>query len=474
MQAFIKTAAAFRTAYVRDVLDYELTLESLESLPSSVTLLGGDIPREMGGSWLYVADSLFLIGAVSPGEGMTELQLQSPLDAFSRPRAYVPPAAGSTLGAFVARELAEGWRDQADAVYALPYLQIAAADSLPFVPPETDEQGFYTLSAWLRILRRDCGLELRFTPAGDKLGVRILNAVPRSHTFLCGDGHTELASNAYSRTAVAKVTTVQPVETGELDAEGQKIFETVTTDWYLGADGSVGSQEPAGRASGSWSVIPVSAKNDAEEAARAAFSKNSETHKVEFYTDFRPALLDPFRLRLPSGAVFAGQIQAVRKLRGDRRWLCQSGTWPVSLTDKVRSAGGGTGGSSRGSSGSAQAYAVGDVYITTRDGDPAALLGYGAWSRVESCYLYCAGGSVPVRSTGGSATHTLTAAELPADVSILDTSQIMLPVQGTPSGSAQFPLLSRTATLPTTPLGQGSPFALNPKFFAVNVWLRIA
>lgn len=46
MQAFIKTAAAFRTAYVRDVLDYELTLESLESLPSSVTLLGGDIPRE--------------------------------------------------------------------------------------------------------------------------------------------------------------------------------------------------------------------------------------------------------------------------------------------------------------------------------------------------------------------------------------------------------------------------------------------
>ena len=54
MQAYIKTAAAFRTAYDRKVLDYEITLESLESLPSTVTLLGGDIPRSWraaGSGW---------------------------------------------------------------------------------------------------------------------------------------------------------------------------------------------------------------------------------------------------------------------------------------------------------------------------------------------------------------------------------------------------------------------------------------
>lgn len=471
MQAFIKTAAAFRTAYVRDVLDYELTLDSLESLPSSVTLLGGDIPRTMGGSWLYVADSLFLIGAVSPGDGMTELQLQSPLDAFSRPRAYVPPAAGSTLGAFVARELADGWRDQPDAVYALPYLQISASDSLPFVPPETDEQGFYTLSTWLRTLRRDYGLELRFTPNGDKLGVLIRPAATRSHTFLCGDGHTELASNVYSRTAVAKVTTVQPVDSGQVDAQGETIFETETTDWYLALDGSVSSQEPAGRAYGSWTVLPVSAKKDAEEAARAAFSKNSETHKVEFWTDFRPGLLDPFRLRLPSGAVFAGEIQAIRKLRGDRRWLCQSGTWPVSLTDKVRSA---SGGSSAGRSGgsAAQAYAVGDVFITTRSGDPAQLLGYGAWTRITGAYLY-AGTDAQTGAFGGSATHTLTREELPADVSIPDTMEIYI-TGAAATGSQRYYVNSNKSNFITAPLGDGDPIPLDPRRFAVNVWLRKA
>ena len=472
MQAFIKTAAAFRTAYVRDVLDYELTLDSLESLPSSVTLLGGDIPREMGGSWLYVADSLFLISAVSPGDGMTELQLQSPLDAFSRPRLYTPPAAGTTLGAFVAAELAAGWRDLTDAVYALPYLQISTAGSLPFVPPETDEQGFYVLSTYLRTLRRDYGLELRFTPNGDKLGVLIRPAVPRSHTFLCGDGHTELASNAYSRTAVAKVTTVQPVDTGQVDEQGQTIFTPEVTDWYLGLDGSVSSQEPAGRASGSWSVIQVAARKDAEEAARSVFSKNSETHKVEFWTDFRPALLDSFRLRLPSGSVFAGEIQAIRKIRGDRRWLCQSGTWPVSLTDKVRSASGGSAGSGRSAGSAVQAYAVGDVFITTRAGDPAQLLGYGAWTRITGAYLY-AGTDAQTGTFGGSASHTLTRAELPSEVSIPDTTELYI-TGAAASGSQRYYVNSNKSTVITEPLGDGVPIPLDPRRFAVNVWLRKA
>ena len=395
MQAYIKTAAAFRTAYDRKVLDYEITLESLESLPSSVTLLGGDIPRELAGGWLWMADSLFLIAEVSPGEGMTTLQLQSPLDAFSRPRIYDPPAEGTTLGEFVIRELADGWRDLTDTVYALPYLELEAEDSIDFVPPTVDDQGFYVLSTYLRTARRDHGLELRFVPDGDSLRITARAAVTGSHTLIAGDGHTELASNTFSRTAVAKVTTVQPVDTGEVDEEGQKIFRTDVTDWYLGLDGSVSSQEPAGRASGSWSVVTVAAKNDAEEAARGVFGKNSETHKVEFWTDFRPGLLDDFRLRLPSGAAFEGQVQAVRKLRGDRRWLCQAGTWPVTLTDKVRKASGGSsGGGSRGGS-SAQLYAIGDIFITTRAGDPAQLLGYGAWTRIESCYLYCADTQIP-------------------------------------------------------------------------------
>lgn len=474
MQAYIKTAAAFRTSFDRKVLDYDIALEAVESLPSTVTLLGGDIPRELAGGWLWVANSLFLIGEVSPGEGLTELQLQSPLDAFSRPRPYTPPAEGSTMGAFVIRELAAGWRDLTDSVYALPYLELEAEDSVPFAAPTVDDQGFYVLADYLRTARRDHGLELSFVPDGDRLRITARSAVPGSHTLIAGDGHTELASNTFSRTAVAKVTTVQPVDTGEVDAEGQKIFQTVTTDWYLGLDGSVSSQEPPGRASGSWSVIPVAAKNDAEEAARGVFGKNTETHKVEFWTDFRPGLLDDFRLRLPSGAAFEGQIQAVRKLRGDRRWLCQAGTWPVTLTDKVRkSSGGSSGGGGRSGGSSAQIYAIGDIFITTRAGDPAQLLGYGAWTRIEGCYLYCADQSIPAGTHGGESSHALTAEELPSGVSVVDPTVLYL--AGTSRGDAYNGVVSSDGgRVPTASLGSGTPIPLKPRCFAVYVWLRKA
>ena len=72
MQAYIRTAAAFRTAYDRKVLDYEITLASLEALPSTVVLLGGDIPREQAGGWLWVANSLFLIGEVLFGDRIVD------------------------------------------------------------------------------------------------------------------------------------------------------------------------------------------------------------------------------------------------------------------------------------------------------------------------------------------------------------------------------------------------------------------
>lgn len=473
MQAYIKTAAAFRTAYDRKVLDYDTILESIESLPSSVTLLGDDIPREVADGWLWMANSLFLIGEVSPGDGTTQLQLRSPLERFTRPRLYTPPLEGSTMGDFVARELAAGWRDLTDTVYALPYLELSAADHLPFVAPPTDDQGYYVLTDYLRSARRDYGLELIFTPNGDKLGIEIRAASTRRHTLIAGDGHTHMESNTFSRTAVAKVTTVQPVDTGQVDAEGQKIFETVSTDWYLGQDGSVGSQEPPGRASGSWSVVPVSAKNDAEEAARAVFGKNTETHKVEFWVDFRPGLLDDFRLRLPSGETFEGQISSIRRISGERRWLCQAGTWPVTLTDKVRkSSGGSSGGGSRSGS-SAQLYAIGDIFITTRGGDPAALLGYGAWTRIEGCYLYCADTSTPAGTHGGESSHTLTAEELPADVEVVDTGDLYL--TGVRSGTDHNGIVSWSGgNVPTKNLGSGTPIPLKPRCFAVYVWLRKA
>lgn len=479
MQAFIKTRAAFRTAYARKVLDYSLILDSLESEPSTLQLLGGDIPREMGGGFLSVAAQLFLISAVSPGQGVTDLTLLSPVDLFTRPRPYTAPAAGVSVEAFVAAELASGWRDEPDGIYAMPYLSIEASGSTPFVEPSCDDNGFYILADYLRTIRAACGVETVFSAEEERLAVRIRAAVPVIHAMKAGDGHTSLVSNTYSRTAVAKVTTVQPVDTGETDENGEKIFQTVSTNWFLAADGSVSSQEPAGRAFGDWQVITVSEKNSAEGAALAVFDKNVETHKVEFFTDFRPAVRDRFRLRLPSGAVFEGEISAVSRSRGDQRWLCQAGSLATTLTDKVRKAGGSSGSSGRSSrsSGSkagaaSQSYAVGDVYVTTRAGDPSDLLGYGAWDRIQGRFLFAADPSHPPGTRGGSASHALTPEELPTDASILDTSKLSLLGRTGGSSGSQLLLTSSVSPLAVKSLGQGQSFSLFPPYVALYVWVR--
>lgn len=475
MYAYLKTRTAFRTSFLREAVDYSLVLDALEAASSSLRLRGGDIPREAGGSFAILHSTVFLVSLVSPGAGYTDLQLSSPLELFSRPRPYTPPPSGSSVGAFIARELAAGWRDEPDSAYAMPYLQIDYTDQTPFVPPEVDANGLFVLSTYLRTVRASLGVETLLEPQGDVLRCTIRKTAPRSHTFLCGDGHTFLDANTYSRTAVAKVSTYQPVDTGEVDENGEKIFRVDRTDWYLGSDGTVAPQEPAGRALGEWETVTVSEKKSAQEAAEAVFARNTETHKVTFYTDTRPRPRDELRLRLPSGEVFEGQVSAVSCRKGDGRWIIQVGTLATSLTDKVRRASVGRAGSARGSSAAAaQIYAVGDLYLTTRAGDPADLLGYGAWDRIQGRFLFAADSSRPVGARGGAATHTISSQELPSDVSILDTSGVHARTQGAPAGSAQYAVLSSTLALKTMPLGDGESFSLLPPYISIYVWIRKA
>ena len=117
MQATIKTRPAFRTLRQAAVLDYTLVLDSLEDM-SSAARVKGEIPRSCVGGWLILSDAVWLISSITPGRGDTDLGLQGPGEAFSRPRLYT--AYSGTVGGFLAREL-EAYRDESDAVYALPY-----------------------------------------------------------------------------------------------------------------------------------------------------------------------------------------------------------------------------------------------------------------------------------------------------------------------------------------------------------------
>lgn len=59
------------------------------------------------------------------------------------------------------------------------------------------------------------------------------------------------------------------------------------------------------------------------------------------------------------------------------------------------------------------AYPVGSIYTSINDADPALLFG-GTWEQISGKFLLSADSSHAAGSTGGAASHKLTAAELPA------------------------------------------------------------
>ena len=133
-------------------------------------------------------------------------------------------------------------------------------------------------------------------------------------------------------------------------------------------------------------------------------------------------------------------------------------------------------------------YAVGDCFITTREGDPADLLGYGEWLKVEGRSIVGASSDYPVGSTGGEAEHTLSEDELPEISGTVDfrawgsgtpytNTQGAFSSDGTTSNSANN-FSSGTSSQPYRRLkysfGGGKAHNNMPPYYAMYIWLRIA
>ena len=123
-------------------------------------------------------------------------------------------------------------------------------------------------------------------------------------------------------------------------------------------------------------------------------------------------------------------------------------------------------------------YPVGSLYFNaTNSTNPATLLGFGTWSAITDKFIIGASGTYSAGSTGGAATHTLTAAEIP-DL----TYAIATNTGGASGGSAA--RLGDTGTTATTAdgsatsaittnAGGGAHSILNP-YLAAYVWQRTA
>ena len=144
-------------------------------------------------------------------------------------------------------------------------------------------------------------------------------------------------------------------------------------------------------------------------------------------------------------------------------------------------------------------YNVGDVYITTKSGDPSAIWSGTSWNRIEGKFLLATSGGGATQQTGGSSSVTLGVNNMPSHNhsasqsshshtqpahthgggAKLETSgggastgggettrYITESAGGENTGSAQ-PSISIGNT------GGGQAFSIMPPYFTVHVWVRI-
>lgn len=479
MEAYIKSFSSFYALRQVSTTDWSLVLDSLDSQGSSITVGGDDIPGTIAGNWLVLNGIPMRIEVVTPGVGLTRFTLSAAEEIFNRQlladydeTGTIPTWEDTTIGGFIKRIIERDWVNQEDERYATSYISVTNLDNTAFIAPELDDNGIWNLLSYIRWARINYNISLSWTVERNGLRVTINREPVTVHPLILGDGHTQLASSSFASQRIAKVTVIQPHEVEpeeeeEEEEDAEPVFEMTSTDWFLCADGTATDDPDAvNRVDGEWITIVVGDGDDQAEKVQEEFAKNGESHKVELYTDVQMSVGDRFRVKL-NGELFEGTVVRRFIKKGDRRVLYTSGELITTIQERVHQTAAAQQGGYTGD-GSGQMYAVGDIFITTRQGNPAQLLGYGAWEQIMGRFLFAADSSHAVKSRGGEAEKTLAAANLPTAKYM--KRDLLYPVAASVSGSTH--ALVATYDIDDYIEGTGAAFSLIPPYFAVNVWLR--
>ncbi len=337
MEAFVKSFATYRTIGPIPVISHSLILDALEEETSTITIPGNAIAFGNVGDWLICEGQLFCISNVKPAPDKTVLTLKNPLDAFRRPLELEGQPGDQTVGGFVAQQLQRHWAVCDDPDYAVPYLAVSNSDTTPFVPPELDSSGSFTLPDYVRLMRKTYRTTVHFTDGGKQLLCTIHTAPAAAKQISFEDGRSQLVSATYSSSGLAKITALHDIDTGEKDADGNAILIRERTNWYLTENGEISQEIPARRAIGEWGQVHVKSNDDVAAKVAETFAKNKKSHKLEFWS----------RLDLPVqtdctflvyGQLLRSHISYKRKSSADSRYYYKSGELATTATEKLKGA----------------------------------------------------------------------------------------------------------------------------------------
>lgn len=338
MDIYLKNFSAFRTKSHHTAISTSLVLDSLSADTSTVTVIGTDIGADDAGSWVVADSHIYLLSGVKPQADRTMLTLSDPITAFNRTLELAEQPAGQTIGGFIASVLLSEFAACQDPAYAIPYLSVINADNTPYVSPDLDKNGCFTLDDYIRTVRRAWHVAVAVSFSGSTLIVTIQKIPETSHHISFDDGRSQLSSVDYSSSGVAKITVLLDVKTGKDDA-GNDIVERQRSDWYLAEDGTVSQSVPARRASGSWYKLALSgsANLDVEAKVQETFAKNKYSHKLEFWSSLDLPVQSDCSFFV-YGKLLQSQLSYKRKDSTDDRYFYRSGELATTAAEKLKEA----------------------------------------------------------------------------------------------------------------------------------------
>ena len=318
MMAYIKRKQDFRTILSAEVVSFNVALDSVYDDTGTITLLGTEVTYGCEGSFLIMGDHIWLIQTLTPGDHTTDVTVVSILAAFSRKLIWD----GTAVPTCVRMEQAFNtqFKSVGDTAYRMPYLQIRNMASTDTQLAPDVEDGLWSLKSFIRKTWRLANIRVSFTFDTQNLYVDIETVQKPSRTIIFGDGHHQLQSQAFSRDSVAKITTLQ---------EGRVM------DWYLSSDGQITNTPPTNRAEGTWQVMPLMEADNAPAVVADTFSQNTNSHKIEWYSDQPYQLRDSVRILL-DGKVLTSYVSYIGIMSTDSRYYYKSGELATTLTERIK------------------------------------------------------------------------------------------------------------------------------------------
>ncbi len=319
MVAFIKSRKNFKTVLSAEVVSWDVPYSSIENDVGTLVLYGTAVTHGCEGDFLVMDGHIWVVEQVTPDQNQATVSVVDVTSAFDRLLPFA--GGGETIGVFLAEQLFTHYKEVADTAYAMPYLKITNLDNTEYLGP-TVTDGLYNLQTYIRKVNRLRDVQVLFSIDKDTLIIRIEPRQRPSHKVAFGDGTSQLISQSYSRSSIAKVTAYQ---------------NGVGHDFYLSENGDISQTEPLRRAEGSWEVLALEETESLDERVQDIFSQNSNSHKIEWRSTKEYALYDTVILRL-DGKLLSSYVSYIGVSSSDNRFYYKSGELATTLTERLKGA----------------------------------------------------------------------------------------------------------------------------------------